>query len=95
MRTLVFCSSKERMLIERTIMGEKVEVNGQILNGRCKGKYQVPTIDERIFPNTPSGSFWTNASYGAYKNFYWFVFFNNGGDDGECCYKGYIRLDRN
>ena len=53
-----------------------------------------PKINEAIFPNTPSGTFWTNTP--SRKKFYWIVSFLNGNSFGVGykSQKRYVRLVR-
>jgi len=59
----------------------------------CK-KCSPPKINDAVFPNTPSGTFWTSTP--SRKNFFWIVSFLNGNSFGVG-YRGqkrYLRLVR-
>jgi hypothetical protein len=54
-----------------------------------------PTINSRLFPNTPTYNFWSSSPYAKNTNLAWKLFFSNGDDNyGSRGYGHYVRLVR-
>jgi hypothetical protein len=64
---LTFCSSGLRSDLGRDGMG-----------GGCLGDYRHPTILESIFPNTPSGNYWSSTPHEKFAFSAWGVAFHTG-----------------
>lgn len=77
LHSIVYCSSGQRQPVERTASGETVVRNDEWLNGKCEGSYKRPTIQTRLFPNTPKVSYWPESrAHGGDSS--WFVYFGLG-----------------
>ena len=67
LRSLVYCST-----------GLPHEFGTDADFSRCSGDYQVPTIVEQAFPNTPVSWFWSSSPSADDSNFAWNVGFSSG-----------------
>ncbi|MDX1351708.1 MAG: DUF1566 domain-containing protein [Thiomicrorhabdus sp.] len=77
LNSIVYCSNG-RMGYQLGGDGKILMKDGKPQNGKCLGSFHKPTIDVRVFPNTPGGSYWSysrnaQATYNA-----WAVFFDAG-----------------
>lgn len=72
--TLVVCSSGSRLPSARP--GGRLVAETA---GSCQGNYTRPTIDLRVFPNTPVTSFWSSSPYAGNSHRAWLVYFYDGG----------------
>jgi hypothetical protein len=52
--------------------------NGQNVPYRCADNARQPTLDTRIFPNTPSDWYWSASPFAGHPNGAWYVGFNDG-----------------
>lgn len=88
--TLVVCSSGSRRPSARP-GGQYVTAT----NGECQGNYTHPTLDLRVFPNTPANWFWSSSPNANGSGHAWGVDFRNGSVNFS--FKGYsgrVRLVR-
>lgn len=73
LRTLVWCSNK----VSQKDAWRK-SCNGKGVHIKYDGTYQRPTIDIRVFPNTPTEGFWTSSAYRVDLADAWAVGFDHG-----------------
>lgn len=78
LQTLSYCS-KGRKDIKLDNDGYLGVVNDKIQNGQCKeGEYQVPTINQTLFPRTPIKRFWSASELIDYERFAFYIHFGTG-----------------
>lgn len=78
LHTLVYCSKGGRgFALDQN--GKSKKVDGVEQNGGCLGNnYARPTINQVLFPNTKSNTYWSTPSYVALPANAWNVFFYDG-----------------
>jgi len=59
LNSLVYCSSGKRAAFKKNNSGE-------FYDGPCMGDFQMPTINQEIFPNTPVACWYWSSSSAAY-----------------------------
>ncbi len=90
LESIVYCSEGRKL---------SARPNGRFVidtSGKCLGDhYQRPTIDSRVFPNTPRASYWSSSPYARGSIDVWSVGFHFGGFFAtEQNNSNYIRLVR-
>ncbi|WP_052501677.1 Lcl C-terminal domain-containing protein [Thiomicrospira microaerophila] len=81
LRTLVVCSSGLRREIRlREDYAITDAENGVRFDGRCKGDFDTPTIDQKAFPDTLKNNYWTSTEHPIFKQFSWGVNFSAGSE---------------
>ncbi|OIR24634.1 hypothetical protein BGC33_04090 [Bathymodiolus thermophilus thioautotrophic gill symbiont] len=87
LNTLVYCSN-----------GHQIKYKKDGFDNRGCGKggtRQKPTINQTVFPNTPTNGFWSSSSLASYSGYAWQLNFSNGNDDNYYRYNDYyVRLVR-
>ncbi|SMM98761.1 hypothetical protein SPONN_2800 [uncultured Candidatus Thioglobus sp.] len=78
LETLSYCS-KGRKPIKLNNDGYLAITNNETQNGHCnKTDYQVPTINQTLFPRTPIKRFWSAEKLIDYKRFAFYIHFGAG-----------------
>jgi len=68
--------------------------NGRSVPQRCADGSRRPTLDTRIFPNTPDHWYWSASPYAYSYGGAWVVYFYNGAGDNLRYNNGHVRAVR-
>ncbi|RLA07580.1 MAG: hypothetical protein DRQ51_05570 [Gammaproteobacteria bacterium] len=95
LNTLIYCSNGKKLKYKQDGFNGKNVEGGYGCSSSIHGKFQKPTIDIKIFPNTSSYSFWSSSPNSDFSSSMFRLNFVNG-SDGRNAHNNnfYVRLVR-